>query len=79
MDFLILEEIGPSGSGPHDGGRQSGSAAKALRNIDPQEAAFRVLGSDEGLSRARLFLVGVLADVLREGLALLGIEAVESM
>jgi arginyl-tRNA synthetase len=44
-----------------------------------QEPAFRVLGSDEGLSRARLFLVGVLADVLREGLDLLGIEAVESM
>ena len=44
-----------------------------------QEAAFRVLGDDEELSRARLFLVGVLADVLREGLDILGIEAVESM
>ena len=44
-----------------------------------QEAAFRVLGDDEALSRARLFLVGVLADVLREGLGILGIEAVESM
>ncbi|MGH2570678.1 MAG: arginine--tRNA ligase, partial [bacterium] len=44
-----------------------------------QEAAFRVLGDDDELSRARLFLVGVLADVLREGLGILGIEAVESM
>jgi arginyl-tRNA synthetase len=44
-----------------------------------QEASFRVLGEDEDLSRARLFLVGVLADVLREGLGTLGIEAVESM
>jgi len=44
-----------------------------------QDASFRVLGDDAGLSRARLFLVGVLADVLREGLGTLGIEAVESM
>jgi arginyl-tRNA synthetase len=44
-----------------------------------QDSAFRVLGEDEELSRARLFLVGVLADVLREGLDILGIEAVESM
>ncbi len=44
-----------------------------------QEPAFRVLVDDPDLSRARLFLVGVLADVLREGLGLLGIEAVDEM
>jgi arginyl-tRNA synthetase len=44
-----------------------------------QDASFRVLVEDENLSRARLFLVAVLADVLKEGLALLGIEAVEEM
>jgi arginyl-tRNA synthetase len=44
-----------------------------------QEASFRVLTSDAELSRARLFLVGVLADVLKDGLGLLGIEAVDVM
>jgi arginyl-tRNA synthetase len=44
-----------------------------------QESAFRVLGDDVELSRARLFLVGALADVLRDGLGLLGIEALEEM
>jgi arginyl-tRNA synthetase len=44
-----------------------------------QDASFRVLGDDAGLSRARLFLVGVLADVLKDGLGLLGIEALEEM
>lgn len=44
-----------------------------------QDASFRVLGDDAGLTRARLFLVGVLADVLRDGLGLLGIDALEEM
>lgn len=44
-----------------------------------QEASFRVLTEDADLSRARLFLVGVLADVLKDGLGLLGIEAVDEM
>ena len=44
-----------------------------------QDAEFRVLVDDAELSRARLFLVGVLCDVLKEGLGLLGIEAVEEM
>ncbi len=44
-----------------------------------QDASFRVLGEDAELTRARLFLVGVLADVLRDGLGLLGIDALEEM
>jgi len=44
-----------------------------------QEASFRVLTDDAELSRARLFLVGVLADVLKDGLDLLGIAAVDVM
>jgi arginyl-tRNA synthetase len=44
-----------------------------------KEAAFRVLVEDEPLARARLYLVGVLADVLRDGLGLLGIDALEEM
>jgi arginyl-tRNA synthetase len=44
-----------------------------------QDAEFRVLVEDAELSRARLALVGVLCDVLKEGLGLLGIEAVEEM
>ena len=44
-----------------------------------QDAGLRVLVENEKLSRARLFLVAVLADVLREGLGLLGIDAVEEM
>ncbi len=44
-----------------------------------QEPAFRVLVDDESLARARLALVGILADVLREGLELLGIRALEEM
>ncbi len=44
-----------------------------------QDPAHRVLVEDEPLARARLALVGVLADVLREGLELLGIRAVEEM
>jgi arginyl-tRNA synthetase len=44
-----------------------------------QDPAYRVLVEDERLARARLALVGVLADVLREGLGLLGIRAVEEM
>lgn len=44
-----------------------------------QDAKSRVLVEDQDLSRARLFLVGVLADVLKDGLGLLGIEAVEEM
>jgi arginyl-tRNA synthetase len=39
----------------------------------------RVLVEDERLARARLALVGILADVLREGLGLLGIRALEEM
>jgi arginyl-tRNA synthetase len=44
-----------------------------------QEPGMRVLVDDEALARARLALVGILADVLREGLGLLGIRAVEEM
>jgi arginyl-tRNA synthetase len=44
-----------------------------------KEAAFRVLVEDERLARARLYLVGALADVLRDGLNLLGIDALEEM
>jgi arginyl-tRNA synthetase len=44
-----------------------------------QEPSFRVLVEDERLARARLALVGILADVLREGLGLLGIRAMEEM
>ncbi|HET9888004.1 MAG TPA: arginine--tRNA ligase [bacterium] len=44
-----------------------------------QEPSFRVLVEDERLARARLALVGILADVLREGLGLLGIRALEEM
>jgi arginyl-tRNA synthetase len=44
-----------------------------------QDAQFRVLVDDAELTRARLFLVGALADVLRDGLALLGIDALEEM
>ncbi len=44
-----------------------------------QDPANRVLVDDERLARSRLALVGVLADVLREGLELLGIRAVEEM
>ena len=44
-----------------------------------QDRIYRVLVDDKELSRARLFLVGVLADVLREGLGLLGIDAVDEM
>ena len=44
-----------------------------------QDAACRVLVDDTELSHARLRLVGVLADVLKEGLGLLGIEALEKM
>jgi arginyl-tRNA synthetase len=43
------------------------------------DASFRVLADDRKTARARLFLVGALADVLREGLGLLGIEAVDHM
>ncbi|HMB70073.1 MAG TPA: arginine--tRNA ligase [bacterium] len=43
------------------------------------DASFRVLSEDRKAARARLFLVGALADVLREGLDLLGIEAVDHM
>jgi arginyl-tRNA synthetase len=43
------------------------------------DASFRVLTEDRKTARARLFLVGALADVLREGLGLLGIEAVDHM
>ena len=43
------------------------------------DASFRVLAEDRRTARARLFLVGALADVLREGLGLLGIEAVDQM
>ena len=44
-----------------------------------QEPKFRVLTEDEPCSRARLFLVGVLADVLRDALGLLGIHAMDEM
>jgi arginyl-tRNA synthetase len=44
-----------------------------------QDAGSRVLVEDEPLARARLFLVGVLADVLHEGLSLLGIDALDKM
>ena len=44
-----------------------------------QDPSQRVLGDDAEMSRARLFLVGVLADVLRDGLGLLGIQAKEEM
>ena len=44
-----------------------------------QDPEFRVLVDDQEASRARLFLVEVLADVLREGLDLLGIHALEEM
>lgn len=44
-----------------------------------QDPAFRVLVDDESLARARLALVNILADVLREGLGHLGIRAVEEM
>ena len=44
-----------------------------------QDPSFRVLVEDERLARARLALVGILADVLREGLGLLGIRALEEM
>lgn len=44
-----------------------------------QDALFRVLVEDADLARARLFLVAVLADVLKEGLELLGIQAVDEM
>jgi arginyl-tRNA synthetase len=43
------------------------------------DPALRVLADDAELARARLFLVGTLADVLREGLQLLGIRAVDHM
>jgi arginyl-tRNA synthetase len=44
-----------------------------------QDAACRVLVEDTETSRARLWLVGVLADVLKEGLGLLGIAALDEM
>jgi arginyl-tRNA synthetase len=44
-----------------------------------QDSAYRVLVDDGELSRARLYLVGVLANVLREGLSFLGIDALERM
>lgn len=44
-----------------------------------QDASYRVLGEDMELTRGRLFLVAVLADVLRDGLGLLGIDALEEM
>jgi arginyl-tRNA synthetase len=44
-----------------------------------QDSAFRVLSDDAELSRARLLLVGILADVLKDGLGLLGIEALNEM
>jgi arginyl-tRNA synthetase len=44
-----------------------------------QDPRHRVLVEDEPMARARLALVGVLADVLREGLGLLGIWALEEM
>ena len=44
-----------------------------------QDAACRVLVEDTETSRARLLLVRVLADVLKEGLGLLGIEALDEM
>jgi arginyl-tRNA synthetase len=44
-----------------------------------QEPESRVLVEDERMSRARLALVAVLADVLKEGLSLLGIRALEEM
>jgi arginyl-tRNA synthetase len=44
-----------------------------------QEPGSRVLVEDERLARARLALVAILADVLREGLGLLGIRALEEM
>jgi arginyl-tRNA synthetase len=59
--------------------REVASAYHRFYTRGKREPAFRVLGEDEALSRARLFLVEVLADVLREGLGLLGIDAVESM
>lgn len=43
------------------------------------DSSFRVLSDDPELARARLFLVGTLADVLREGLGLLGVEALDVM
>jgi arginyl-tRNA synthetase len=43
------------------------------------DPSFRVLADDAAVARARLFLVGTLADVLREGLGHLGIEAVDHM
>jgi arginyl-tRNA synthetase len=43
------------------------------------DPSFRVLADDEELARARLFLVGTLAEVLQEGLGLLGIRAVDHM
>ena len=74
-------------------GGTAGAAVDFVQDIQPifskhcykchgshkQEAAFRVLVDDVRVSRARLFLVGVLADVLREGLGLCGIDALEEM
>jgi arginyl-tRNA synthetase len=59
--------------------RDVASAYHRFYTAGKQDSGLRVLVEDETLARARLFLVEVLADVLREGLDLLGIDALEQM
>ena len=59
--------------------RDVASAYHRFYTSGKQEPTARVLVEDEPLARARLFLVQALADVLREGLDLLGIDALEQM
>ncbi|MEN6616115.1 MAG: arginine--tRNA ligase [Syntrophorhabdus sp.] len=76
-------------------GRYNSVLEGSARNLEPHRVTFylvelvgrfhsyynkiRVLGNEEGLTRARLLLLAMLRDIIRDGLGLIGVAAPEKM